>query len=132
MIPFTFYLDKLSRHSNQQVVSSLVLDNGSQVSIQASKVHYSTPRRDLNSYAGYSQFEVGFASWQIPSHLIHKFNSLSDIHAYVDVSLIQEIINFNGGIVGYRKGSTVVSLPATEEDVTLWLLTVDTSSRLHV
>lgn len=132
MIPFTFYLDQLrdlSNSSRVEVVPRLVLANQTSVSIQASEGHYCSPRKTLNSYSAYSMFEVGFPEWVVPPNYEMFFPKNSDdVFGFIPADVIQRVIDYNGGVVGWRVNDKSIQEFTFEPSApTLWALKVDTS-----
>ena len=83
----------------------LLLQSGLSLSIQASSGHYCSPRKnaECETYAMYYEFEIGF-----PSQKIDKLMQYAEqpdeptetVYGFVPKSLIKEIIDDNGGVVG--------------------------------
>ena len=79
--------------------------NGVKLSVQASSFHYSTPRED---HGPYSDVEVGFIEkYRIPYGSPESWipygedgTVVSDVFAYIPISLVVDFINENGGIEG--------------------------------
>ena len=73
-----------------------VMKNGFEISIQASRCHYCSPREDNVQY--YTHVEIGYPS--------HKCKTLAqyrdggcDVYGYVPVDVVDRIIKRNGGII---------------------------------
>jgi len=71
--------------------------DGFKVSIQASSTHYSEPQKDLDDYSDYSQFELGFPSWDI-KELAHHTDDDYDIYAYVPKEKVLKLVEDHGGL----------------------------------
>jgi hypothetical protein len=83
-------------------------NNGGKVSIQASRSHYSTPRKDEGPY---THVEIGFPTREtrIPKLLIRfeensqngqgeDFNPYESVYPYVPASVVKKLIQMNGGV----------------------------------
>lgn len=73
--------------------------DGTNLSVQASEFHYSTPRDDFGPY---SEIEVGFPT-KVPtpflSYAEDKETPLRTVYPYVPVVLVQDFIDSCGGIL---------------------------------
>ncbi|MBR3762212.1 MAG: hypothetical protein IKK59_05660 [Lachnospiraceae bacterium] len=70
--------------------------DGFKISVQASRMHYCTPRATLAEGADYKALELGFAS--------HKDELIEDyceglIYPYVPVEFVDKLIEKHGGIM---------------------------------
>jgi hypothetical protein len=102
MFKFTDYMNIAIRNDmGYQQVYSLVLKSGLQLSVQAGKHAYCTPRKNatIPDFAIYSEFEIGYPTSTIPE--LENYSSDGEIFNYVPGELIQEIVDTNGGIVGF-------------------------------
>lgn len=85
-------------------VSRLILADGGCMSIQASEFHYCSPRVNLDSYADYNSFEIGYPSKHYPE--LDEYSDgandpgYADIYAGVPKEVIEELINRAGGVTG--------------------------------
>lgn len=86
-------------------VSRIILADGGVMSIQASEFHYCQPRRNLDSYADYECFEVGFPSKHYPEldpyqDIFTSDDPTDSVYGWVPKEVIEEIINRAGGVSG--------------------------------
>ena len=90
------------------------------VSIQASALHYCSPRAVLE-FHHYISFEVGMPDIPLPA----GYFSGDDVYGYVPKETIQQYIDELGGIVGwvddYSTG-TISPLDLTDEEITYYSL----------
>lgn len=83
----------------------LILADGGSMSVQASEYHYCSPRINLDSYAGYNSFEIGFPNKHYPE--LDKYQDYSpsgdptdSVYAYVPLEVVEQLINSAGGVTG--------------------------------
>lgn len=77
--------------------------DGVTLSVQASEMHYSTPREN---HGPYSKVEVGFpgrittmpTSWREYGECADDTDSVCDIYAYIPIELVAQFIDEHGGI----------------------------------
>jgi len=86
----------------------LLLSSGLSLSIQANEGAYCCPREnsECESYEMYHEFEIGFPSEKLDKlmHYAEQPEIPTDtVYPYVPKSLIQEIIDDNGGVVGFGR-----------------------------
>lgn len=83
-------------------VLRLILADGGSMSVQASGFHYCSPRRDLESYAEYDSFEVGFPSCHYPELDAYQDGFGSDptdtVYAYVPKEVLEQLFTRVGGV----------------------------------
>lgn len=88
----------------------IVCANGVRLSVQASRVHYSTPRNDEGPY---TTMEVGYITHHDGSSLRMPMDwwkyaddpgmaAMSGVYAYVPIGLIEEFISSQGGRASTR------------------------------
>lgn len=84
---------------NDWLTKRLICKDGFEMSVQASNVHYCSPRIDNADY--YSEVEVGFPT-TVEAELIYYAEDsrhlLKTVYSYVPVELVEKIINKHGGI----------------------------------
>lgn len=88
-----------------QQTCSLILTDGTTLSIQASHTHYCCPRV-TTYYNDYVEFEIGFPSRKIDllmPYVEDKDHPTDTVYAYVPASVIEQVIQEAGGILGHRK-----------------------------
>lgn len=82
----------------------LELNDGTQLSIQASQGHYCSPRITLEDYKDYSEFEIGFPTKEVEC-LIPYAEDSSDptgtVYGYVPKTILEEAIESCGGVKGF-------------------------------
>lgn len=72
----------------------VVCADGFKVSIQASHLHYCSPREDLAN-GEYESVEIGFPSFK--EELIMRYRD-GDIYPYVPIDIVEKMIANHGGI----------------------------------
>lgn len=77
----------------------IVCKDGETLSVQASELHYSTPRQNKGPY---SEVEVGYPSVQ-PPETWKEFcedwdKPTQTVYGYIPVNLVEEFIQAHGGI----------------------------------
>ncbi len=93
---------------NKPNYARVYFNNGGDVSIQASRTHYSHPR---DNFGPYTEMELGYPSrdTQIPESMLRYIDPLNEdeegkpdpydnVYGYVPVSVIKELIELNGGV----------------------------------
>jgi len=79
----------------------VVLGDGTTISIQASEVHYSTPRE--NNRRVYLSWELGFPSREIPEILKYmeglNHDPTDSVYPFVPTRVILELIRSTGGTI---------------------------------
>lgn len=81
----------------------LILADGGSMSVQASEYHYCSPRINLDSYAGYNEFEIGFPNKHYPE--LDKYQDMDgdptdSVYAYVPKEVLEQLIDSAGGVTG--------------------------------
>lgn len=76
---------------------SVVCKDGTRLSVQASEMHYATPR---NNSGPYTQVEVGFPTVNPPETWAEYADGSfpSDVYAYIPLTLVQQFIDEHGGV----------------------------------
>ena len=73
--------------------------DGFSISIQASEIHYCSPRANLTN-GEYNTVELGFPNQE--DELIYEYaqsdNYTGTIYSYVPIEIVEELINKHGGI----------------------------------
>lgn len=80
----------------------LLLEDGTSVSIQASKFHYCEPREDFDTYHKYTEFELGFPNCvieEIMPYVEDEDNPTSTVYGYVPSEVIDAFVRRCGGVV---------------------------------
>jgi hypothetical protein len=87
------------------VLPSMILNDGSLLSVQASQFHYSSPRVWSEKY---TKVEICFDNNNVTANIFFNDYIIDDIYiaAYVPVELVNDYIQISGGI-DYEKISTV-------------------------
>ena len=94
---------------NKPNYQRVYFNNGGDVSIQASRTHYSHPR---DNFGPYTEMELGYPSrdTQIPESMLNyieqgtnfgedgKLDPYDNVYPYVPISVIKELIELNGGV----------------------------------
>lgn len=77
-----------------------VLEDGFELSIQASKNHYCSPR--IDDADEYSSFEIGYPSEEVKSLKEYAENGSEScsVYTFVPVEIVNKILEDHGGIVG--------------------------------
>ena len=73
--------------------------DGFYLSVQASSLHYSCPRKNIASR--YVEVEVGFPSLKpefIMSYAEEPENPTETVYGYVPIELVEQLIEFHGGM----------------------------------
>lgn len=89
-----------------QMAKPLLLANGVVLSVQASRYHYSTPKKNapVADYDYYTAFELGFPTEKLPEEFTQYAEDadylLDTVYAYVPKELIAAYIESVGGVVG--------------------------------
>lgn len=83
---------------NSWLTKRLICKDGFEMSVQASNVHYCSPRVDN---ATYSEIEVGYPSVieeELLDYAEDRLRPTKTVYGYVPVWLVEKIINKHGGI----------------------------------
>ncbi len=101
----TYYKDDPDRSIQRS--RSLLLADGTTLSIQASWGHYCSPKENSpsGSYDIYDSFEIGFPSNpidEIINYAEDKERPTDTVYAYVPKQLIRDLISARGGVVGFK------------------------------
>jgi hypothetical protein len=89
---------------NSVMRPGMMLGDGCTLSIQASELHYCTPRSSSATF--YTAWEIGFPSKVIPEILEWAENSddpTETVYGYVPVDVILNVIKARGGTVQQEK-----------------------------
>jgi hypothetical protein len=101
------YLQNFPEDYRVQQCKTLLLADGTSLSIQAGLHHYCSPKKNCSSgdYNFYDSFEIGFPSRVIPELLEYAQepdNPTETVYPYVPKDLIRGIITNTGGVVGFK------------------------------
>lgn len=80
---------------------ALLLNDNTELSIQAGRGLYSSPRETMTHYGEYTHFEIGFLSRTIPEIMEYaedSENPTTTVYGYVPKEVIEEFINKAGGV----------------------------------
>jgi len=88
-----------------QITRPLVLEDGTELSIQAGRSHYCSPKQDapVPDYDFYDAFEIGFPTKVIEETLEYAEDPEEPedtVYAMVPKELIERVIEKRGGVVG--------------------------------
>ena len=105
---FTEYLNEAVRQEHKEygghrLAFPLRLNDGTQLSIQASSTHYCSPREttEIANYNWYEEFEIGFPTKVIDKLLPYaeeESTPTDTVYGWVPKALIREIIEECGGV----------------------------------
>lgn len=98
---FTMIMEENRRSGRPTNTKTLILGDGTTMSVQASHFHYCEPRIDTQ-YWNYEEFEIGFPSVQIDELLPYAEDEsypTDTVYAYVPMAVIEAIIERLGGTV---------------------------------
>ena len=107
---FTQWLNEAVRqeHQGYRLAYQLVMNDGTELSIQASSFHHCNPRTtEIPNYNWYDEFEIGF-----PNRVIDKLLPYAEdvdeptetVYAYVPKNLIRCIVEDCGGVKEVLRG----------------------------
>lgn len=102
MKAFTTWMNENRRQGRSTNCHGLVLADGTTLSVQASNFHYCEPRVDLEDYALYDEFEIGFPSVMIDEIMPwveDETRPTDTVYASVPKSIIEQVIESRGGVV---------------------------------
>ena len=95
----------LDSHGDFKTCKRIICADGTTLSVQASKYHYSSPRETECDF--YSCVEVGFPSVAPPATWSSYFDGCwgdddpcESVYGYIPVELVEEFIEDHGGIPG--------------------------------
>lgn len=92
-------IEEIEAEMNKIPARQITLEDGVEMSVQASAYHYSSPRKNN---VRYTHVEVGFPSEEIPelSQYIEGITEepTKSVYPYVPASVVLEIIKKHGGI----------------------------------
>ncbi len=106
---FTKWLDEGRKAGDHfQMTKTLVMKDGTRMSIQAGPTHYSSPRIKSDSYKNYQSFEMGFPSKKIDIFMEYidggkDTDPTETVYGYVPVKVIETAITQCGGVAGFFK-----------------------------
>ena len=78
-----------------QQVPPIVCNSGLQMSVQASRHHYCTPRNDVGPW---THVEIGFPNKDLPEIAEYSDGEDSSVYGWVPIGLVEKIVEDNGGI----------------------------------
>jgi len=84
----------------------LLFADGNSLSVQASGLHYCTPRTDMPSYEDYTTFEIGFPTRHydiLESYKDGPGDQTETVFGWVPAHVIEDVIAESGGIVGHKE-----------------------------
>lgn len=73
----------------------LYMRDGAELSVQASRLHYSRPREDIGPY---THVEVGYPSGSVPDTWAEYQDGKYEIYAYLPIELVYMYVAAHGGI----------------------------------
>ena len=76
-------------------VPRIECDDGLVMSVQASSMHYCTPRDNVGPW---THVEIGYPSRVIPELAQYGEQGYSSVYAYVPIELVENIIEASGGM----------------------------------
>lgn len=85
--------------SYRRPANRIVCSDGFSLSVQASKMHYCTPRNDIGPY---TEVEVGFPSIKIEEFMPYAEDwdfPTETVYARVPVEIVLQVINSHGGVL---------------------------------
>ena len=86
------------------VLPRVVCADGFSVSVQASRYHYCSPRKNPDEVRFYTEVELGFPSERVEEWLPYcedDTDPLDTVYARVPLNLVMMVLNdFHGGVVG--------------------------------
>lgn len=80
-------------------VKRLILQDGADISIQASHLHYCSPKEKLNDFSQYESFEVCLLKDSSKTNFFRKNISDDGIIPYVPIEKLIDEIEAHGGFV---------------------------------
>jgi hypothetical protein len=83
-------------HEYSKVHEHLVCNDGTTLSVQASKTHYCYPR--VNDSVYYSEVEVFCVSSDVPKCWLKYGDNVNHPFGYIPVVMVEEFIDSHGGI----------------------------------
>lgn len=114
MKDFTEYLNEAVRSEElrwggHRLVFPLLMNDGTQMSIQASSTHYCSPREttEVANYNWYEEFEIGFPTKPMKALLPYaedESEPTDTVYAYVPKSVIRSVIESCGGVKEVIRG----------------------------
>jgi len=113
---------------------TVVCADGTTLSVQASRAHYSSPREDTGPYTA---VEVGFPSDILPALLKHAENSEEDptrtVYGFVPIEVVAAAIDFRGGLKEHNPNPSEKDRLRAEADSALgrWLVAKTRLDNLH-
>ena len=101
------YFNDSPEHS-AQLTKSLILADGTWLSIQAGRGHYCSPRTNSSTgdYNFYDTFEIGFPSQEIPEIMEYAEDPedlTQTVYSQVPKDVIRGFIQQRGGVIGYKE-----------------------------
>jgi hypothetical protein len=87
---------QIDAYGQKKLSDTIICQDGTELSVQASRYHYCTPRTDSGPY---THLEVGFPSVDPPETWATYADGEypADVYGYVPVALIQTFISAHGG-----------------------------------
>lgn len=93
----TYSIHKVGGYQIQDVRPKVICNDGFSISVQGSKYHYSTPRKDGYKF---THVELGYPSeyevWML-EHLGLNIND--EVGGYIPIEKVQELLDRHGGIL---------------------------------
>ena len=79
----------------------VVCEDGFEISVQASELHYCDPLENFRSF--YKNLQLGHPSEEDP--IIYEFELSSEpgIYAHVPYTIVEKLLDAHGGIAGYSR-----------------------------
>lgn len=87
---------------SSKITYPLLLADGTTLSIQASNTHYCSPRKTLEDYNNFEEFEIGFPSAEveeIKEYAEDSSNYTNTVYGWVPKNVIDSIVKSRGGVV---------------------------------
>lgn len=91
---------EISNNSGFRLLKEIECKDGFKISVQASKNHYCQPRETLRT--GYDLVECGFPN-ATPEFILEYAEDIDNptdtVYGYVPVELVNNLINYHGGLL---------------------------------
>lgn len=86
---------------SSKIAYPLLLADGTTLSIQASSTHYCSPRKTLNDYNEFEEFEIGFPIVEIEEikeYAEDPSDYTGTVYGWVPKDVIDQVVKYRGGV----------------------------------